>query len=755
MPSKTRQEHIFQAPDNVDSCVRCGYPRSKHRAPRVRNDMRHRAERVYIPRKQQTIYIGLDGEGQGRKNHVYNMLCASDETGQRQWILESPDPDVALTTVEILEFLLDLPGNVRAFTFSFNYDVTKMLTEVPNDVLWKLARPEKRQRLGADAHLGPRSVHWNGYRFNMQGTKFTVGRQNGPGLVIWDVWKFYQSKFTTACSQWKVGTREEIERMIRMKDKRSEFDQLTREEVRQYCLKECMFMAQLARKLVEAHKAADIPLKSFYGAGSSATAILKKMNIKQYMADTDPRMLTAVAQAFSGGRFDNSVVGTVRPKPGRKIRGADISSAYPYQTQFLPCLAHGRWERTTSRRKLDRVQVACVRYTLRDSDWVNPKLRPWGPFPFRGEDGSICYPIVSGGGWVWRAEFLEGERLFENVEFREAWIYHQQCDCKPFKDMPRYYNERCRIGKEGPGIVLKLACNSVPGKTAQSVGNAPFRQYIWAGMINSGCRAQVLTALGLHRDWRDMLMVATDGILSLDDTIAYPSPIDTGTNVAFKDDSGELIKKPLGGWELKDTPRGVFFARPGVYFPLDPSKDDLQKVRGRGVGRGVVLENWERIIDRYERWDGKITPGPREGFDEDGWPLVNVANVSRFCGLKSSVHRSIGKDGRWVYTRSCGDHIREYGTDERGRLVGPEPNYGQWIVRKVTMSFNPHPKREKGQLSDDNYLMPRRLPEHIESAPYDRANMSEEARQLRRLQEEMDEQPDKDFADYEQQEFDY
>jgi hypothetical protein len=765
MPSKTRQEHLYLGDASVDSCVKCGFPKAKHRAPRKRIDTRMRTERIHETRKTKIIFIGLDGEGQGRRNHVYNMICASDEDGERTWVLESRHPDIALTTEEIFEFLLSFPRNAKAFTFSFNYDITKMLTDIAADkpeAVWKLARPERRQRLGFDSFKGPRSVPWKGYRLNLQGTKFTLGRANGPGIVIWDVWKFYQSKFTTALTQWKVGLKAEIDEMILMKDQRDKFDQKTREEVRNYCLNECRLMAQLARKLTDAHIAADIPLKNYYGAGSSATAMLVKMNIRNYMKEPAEAMLRCVAQAFAGGRFDNSVVGTVRPKPGRKVRGADISSAYPYQTQFLPCLVHGRWERTIKRAKLDRVNVGCVKYSLRDSASVDTRARPWGPFPFRSIDGSISYPVVSGGGWAWRAEFMEAERLFPNVEFVEAWIFHQECSCRPFKDMPGYYNERCRIGKEGPGIVLKLASNSVPGKTAQSVGSAPFRNYIWAGMINSGTRAQVLTALGLHRDWRDMLMVATDGILSLDDTIEYPRPIDTGTDIAFKDDSGAMIKKPLGGWEVKDSDRGVFFARPGVYFPLDPSKDDLQKVRGRGVGRGVVLENWRMIIDRFDSWDRVVVPSTtvRDGFDQDGWPIVKVANVSRFCGMKSSISRSMGDNGRFVYNVARGNHMRgqkdengdvivEY--NKLGEVLPPEPAYGQWIVRKVSMSFNPDPKREKDRLGDDNYLIPRKLPEHIESIPYDRANLSEEARQLRRLVEEMDEQPDKDFADYEQE----
>src|SRR5690348_17906092 len=57
------------------------------------------------------------------------------------------------------------------------------------------------------------------------------------------------------------------------------------------------------------------------------------------------------------------------------------------------------------------------------------------------------------------------------------------------------YTTLFRSGKDGAGIVLKLGTNSTYGKTAQSVGSAPFRSWIWAGNITSGTRAQLLRAM--------------------------------------------------------------------------------------------------------------------------------------------------------------------------------------------------------------------------------------------------------------------
>lgn len=716
---KNAFRHRIEHKPDGDPCATCGMPASRHR--------------VRTGRKQdrEEIYVGIDGEGQGRAVHKYILLAASTETGDRQWWVHNAN---GLSTVECLDFLLELPKtNLKAFAYSFNYDLTKILQDVPDELLYMLFRPELRARIGKDAVKGPRAVIWNGYKLNLQGTKFTVAKGDRY-RVIWDVFKFFQSKFTGALKDWKVGDKEMLERMTHMKDKRADFDKESFEDVLAYCLEECRYMAELARKLVDAHIKVSLRLKSFYGAGSSASAMLMKMGVRDKIKKPPPEMADAVASAFFGGRFENSVIGKIE---GR-VYNYDISSAYPYQLCFLPCLLHGTWEHTTDRRQIDNARAAVIRYSLRS----NPRINHWAPFPFRTSDGAICFPTVSGGGWVWRDEFLAGERHWpDNVGFVEAWVYRCECDCVPFQDIPVYYNERCRIGKEGPGIVLKLGCNSCYGKLAQSVGKGMFNSWVWAGMITSGCRAQLLDLIGLHEDRSNLLMVATDGIYTRERFATdafdknYPlrgderrinSPRDTGTGG---------MGKPLGGWEEKVVDKGVFVARPGIYFPLNPTKEELKDVRGRGVGKGVVLENWQRIIESWET----------HGLSQS----ATVANVSRFCGAKSSIHRS-GKKGAFKYTRADGTcdhgHVNARGCD----TCEPHdiPSYGQWITRSVKLGFHPMPKRE-GVNPDGITLTLRELGEDIMSMPYTKAVKSKDAAVMEHVSLELHEQPDADLADYE------
>jgi hypothetical protein len=674
------------------------------------------------------MFLGIDGEGQGREDHRYVLLAAADESGERKYFVEA-EPGGRLSTEQCLDFILSLPNKrSRIFAYAFNYDLTKILTDVDDRLLYILFRPELRFRTNKGKGMSPRAISWRGYRINLQATKFTV-RRGKKTQVIWDIFKFFQSKFVGALKDWKVGEESMRARMSLMKDKRSEFDKESPEAVREYCFEECRYMAELARRLIEAHERAGLHLKNFYGAGSSASAMLDLMGIKEKLVRAPKAMREAVASAFFGGRFENSVVGRVEGT----VYNYDISSAYPYQTYFLPCLSHGKWRLTRRRADIEgeRVKTACVRYSFSGPSSLG---RAWSPLPFRTDSGAICFPETSGGGWVWLAEFQAASRHFPFVHFEEAWILESDCTCMPFEDIPKYYLERLRIGKEGPGIVLKLGINSVYGKLAQSIGSARYNSWIWAGIITAGTRAQILDMVALHDEPANLLMVATDGIYTRE-RLDCPKPEDTGTNIVVVDSSsGKSTCKPLGGWEEKVIHKGVFVARPGIYFPMDPTPDEIKDVRGRGVGKSVVLENWARIVRSWDEY-GASRP-------------VEVANISKFCGAKSSLSRSRASGSAYRYNRASGSNCMCEGRPHRGVRCPVAPAYGQWITRSIELSFSPMPKREPEILSGGRLAL-RSFSSSNASLAYNKAIRSEEARDLAQATDEILEQPDADLIDYE------
>jgi hypothetical protein len=678
------------------------------------------------------------------------MLCAADESG-REFVVENQK---GLSTRECLDFMVSLPKNSsKFFAYSFGYDLTKILEDVEDNLLFRLVRPELR-RVTRNKRKVLAPIYWPQlkpeYAFNWMNGRFSVKKLKSTSIhkdsktgekskkyhwhqaiIIHDVWKFFQGKFTAALEDWKVPdhvSKEErkviLDRMREMKDKRAHFDKLTRDEIRTYCFEECRYMATLSRKLTEAHQKAKIPLRNYFGAGSSAEAMLLVMNVKEHVnrarKENEVPYDVEYAQrcAFFGGRFENGRIGPVIGK----VYCKDISSAYPYQLFTLPCLIHGKWRHTTDRNEIGKAKAALIRYTLEE-----PTVkRPWAPFPFRLKNGSIAFPETSGGGWIWRDEFLAGEKLFDNTKFQEAWLYECECDCQPFKDIPKYYTLRVAIGKEGPGIVIKLAVNSCYGKSAQTIGGEPgsFHSWMWAGMITSGCRAQVLEAMAAHKDLDNMLMIATDGIASLEQ-ITLPEPRDTGTNwipcpepdakdlaespEVFKQDGKQwLVNKPLGGWEEKILDKGMFLARPGIYFPLEPTKADIKRIRARGLGRAAVWDNWDKIITAYEN-------------GEDG---IQIQDLSLFRGMKTSITRS-GVPGEFKYRRS--------------------DQYGKWITRPVQMTFNPMPKRER-KIGRGGRLTLRRFKADEKSAPYEKGILSPEALIL--LQQSIEESEQPDGGDY-------
>lgn len=681
-----RVEHNPQG----DPCAHCGLPWENH------YKKRHKTYR------EKTYYVGIDGEGQGRENHQYVMLAWSNETGTRRDSIESL-PGESLSTKQCLDFILSIPPNARAFAFAFNYDLTKILQDCDDRTIYRLFRPELRQRPPGKEKYGPYPEVWEGYTLNLLGSKFSVekGKQR---TVIWDTFKFYQAKFTKALTDWKVGEKEELDRMRDMKDKRSDFDKLSRADILRYCFDECAKMATLTRKLIAAHEAAGLHLKSYHGAGSTASCVLKRMGIGDEVRQGPDEANHAIASAFFGGRFENRVIGIIKGP----LWSRDISSAYPYQTTFLPCLACGQWSLVKKRNLLEGAAAAVVHYKLGRP----PRGIVWGPLPFRGSDGSICFPAISGGGWVWLSEFLAAEAAFPHIHFVEAYVYRTDCNHRPFAEVPKLYLERLKLGKEGPGIVLKLGTNAIYGKLAQSTGvNPPFQSWVWAGMITAGTRAAILAMLGLHRDRRNMYMVATDGIYSREN-FAAPLPMDTGTNTAEH-------RKPLGGWETKKVESDVFAARPGIYYPMNPTAEEIGAVRARGIGRGVILEHWRAVVDAWQRGADKVT----------------IGNVTRFNGAKSSIGRIVDPDNpkAYLYNRFA---------DDKGR-----PRYGQWSTRPVDMTFHPMPKRSR--IEKDSSLAIRYLPTDEESRPYDRSLLSMEARLLKLNLIEALEQPDGgDYVEY-------
>jgi hypothetical protein len=125
-------------------------------------------------------------------------------------------------------------------------------------------------------------------------------------------------------------------------------------------------------------------------------------------------------------------------------------------------------------------------------------------------------------------------------------------------------------------MMLKLGYNSLYGKMAQSIGVAPWRNSVYAGLVTATCRRQIRDAAEQRPD--DILMFATDGIYSL-------APLDLPVNAE------------LGGWEAAEYD-GIHLVRPGIYFTSDG------KAKSRGIAARTIDEYADEIIGAFDRiWE--------------------------------------------------------------------------------------------------------------------------------------------------------
>lgn len=699
-----------QLTDSDERAERRRQRRLKDNAYRRKYDKKQNREK-----RRERLIIGIDGEGLGNRPHRYTYLAAVGDDGVLYAEARNPE---GLSSVECLELLLSLPKKADIFGFSLGYDRTKWLSDLPTDSLWAITHPEDQEHDQAldrsvttykpNEDYVIRKIWWKDYSLELRGTGcLKIGRWNNPlnqfkknppvsgkaaNRVIWDIWKYYGASFIRALEDWKIGTPAQRERIREMKEKRAEFENLPTKKIEEYCKEECQLLALLGKALVHAHLDIDLPQRSFYSPGNSAKLFLKREKITEEFVDpkiVPKEMEGPIACAFFGGRFENRVVGIIKGP----IYGYDINSAYPYAAYHLPCLKHGRW--TFIKRNVEAA-IATSRLAL--IHWLNPDRnntsdQEWGVLPVRRKEGTIIFPTSTRfGGWTWKQEFLSARKLAPDLIAKQAWVYNTDCVCHPFAQIPELYKNRLRLGKEGVGITIKLIINSVYGVLVQSVGRAEHQNWIWGSNITSFVRAMILDAIFLAPCTADVLAVATDGILSKS-PLVLPAPTETGT------DNLPYLKKqkPLGAWDSKLIERDIFIARPGVHFPMNPTKEDYEQVRGRGIGRKHLYNEWQRIVDGWQKGETEFH-----------------FSVRQFVGIKGGLSKGANSG------------------------IKRSENYGEWILKEGDMSLSPWPKR----MWEDKGVLIAWPKAKEESYPYDPAVLSPEARSLKEAQELSSEQPD-------------
>jgi hypothetical protein len=608
---------------------------------RERRRDRHADRRV-----KRKPFAGVDGEGGDVDGqHEYLLLRAGDH------VLETGE---ALGTVECLNFLTRLPNDVTYVSYFFDYDVTMMLRDIPPERLARLLDMDCRRIPGKPCSSFP--LDWHGFQLDYLPRKeFRVRRRLrrnpdtgrvewSPWIVINDCGSFYQSSFVRALEQWLHDASDDdgnmvptamgpvIARIAEGKEQRATFGAVTEDE-RQYNHLECILLARMMERFRDMCDRVNIRPAKWQGPGNLVSAVMKREGVPRNadidLFDTMPDLIRMANDGYYGGRFEMSCYGDI-PGP---VYQYDINSAYANTYKDLPCLVHGKWEKTDTMPDAG-IFVGEVHFKHRAG--LN-----YCTLPVRSKkDGVLLFPR-EGNGTYWSPE-LQLAQKYAKVTWKTGYRYIKECDCSGFDWVYEIYAERKRMGSQGTGKVLKLVLASIYGKLAQSVGCAPYSNPIWASLIVSSVRATLADAALSVDGGRHVVMLATDGIFST-------SQIDVP------------LGKGLGEWDLV-VHESLFNVQSGIYF----AGKKAPKTRGIPQSRVVAHQD-----DFRNAWERILSTGIVE--------KIRVG-IRTFIGLRLALARNKPElAGTWIdHTKdvSFDWHSKRFRGRFKGRMLDTDPMPG-------------------------------------------------------------------------------
>ena len=493
--------------------------------------------------------------------------------------------------------------------FAFGYDTNMILRDVTKPALVELQKTNR--------------TTWRRFRIEYMPHKWLRIHDmvRGRRVTVYDVFAFFQVKFTKALDKWGVPAPEMIDHMKR---KRSEFSVEMLDETLTYCASECYCLVELMERLDASLSSVDLTPSSWHGPGAIANKLLGKHRIHEVIQpdDTYGDLQNAIMCAYFGGRTELFQQGEFNV-----LYGYDIRSAYPAACLTLPNLTGATFERDDSHEPTSSV------ISLHKVTWeVDPDAYIM-PFPFRHKR-MVHYPAC-GIGWYWSCEVATAREIHgEAIQVQESWVLRGPAlDERPLAFVSDIYNERARLKRAGHfgHQSLKLAINSLYGKLAQGVGydgkDPRFRTYVWAGWITAFTRARMASLAT-----PDVVAIATDGIFFTEDphyeegeglgeleaSVMYDAFIAQPGIYEGKSEDGD-VKKSRGVYvkevDYADLRQGYRDYGP-FYVSQRPSD------RFIGMGTCVTRRSWD-AWRRWEKRDRRISLYPSRKFivDEHARPL--------------------------------------------------------------------------------------------------------------------------------------
>jgi hypothetical protein len=376
-----------------------------------------------------------------------------------------------LTSVEMFDWLLSLPdkfGDANFVMFSFNYDVTQILADLPYKTVREICRQklydEETNKDGDDIGMSP--VFYGQYAISYikskvfklwllrdpdkpyvedldANGKVKIDKETGKpkmkidaakAITIYDTFGFYQKGFVEVSKSLVDNgymSAADFQIIKAQKASRAQFNQTDFETIKRYCGLELIGLSKALTVLRDGFDRMGLRLRAWSGAGSAASALFRKEGLKanhfpeDVSATEPPPWQKAAVHAYFGGNIQLIKQGYAPQKP---LFGYDLASAYPSATLMLPSMKGGTW--TTAKEPMLLSHNASARavieganvlsmfrvrwrlpqhpypiYDRKRHKWTDQRPYPFFPLPYRTKTGAILYPS-EGVGWIMRDELL-------------------------------------------------------------------------------------------------------------------------------------------------------------------------------------------------------------------------------------------------------------------------------------------------------------------------------------------------------------
>lgn len=610
--------------------------------------------------------VAWDGEGVSLPNgeHVYTLLSNSEGD-----CLEVPAKEGGgIRTAKAFDLMLKYSGSKYInIIYGGSYDVNMILKDL------------SRNHIESLHHHG--YVYWGEYTICYKPRKsFSVtNRYTKKTFMLWDVIGYYQSTFVRACREW-LGDIPELQFIEEMKGSRPDFVSLDPAEIRDYNTKECVLLVMLFTSLLDAMFAAGIFPDRYDGAGSLASAMLKKNGIKRYKGDEPLEVYEAAQYAYAGGRIEAIQYGITNAP----VFQYDINSAYPSVISNLKSYHNATWMgiqySESDQPTIDDINVDGLYHIKWDFEGNGGCMYP---FFYRLGDGSIYYPRI-GQGWYWGEEVANAMSLYDGgIQVVKCYIPRFQGETiYPFKFVEEMYERRLDYKRRGmmAHYALKLGLNSLYGKFAQQVGYRPggkippYHQLLWAGQITASIRSRLFTVAYPTR--MNVIAFATDAIF-----------VTAELDVPISDKLGEWTKSEYGGMAL---------AQSGVYWLKEDNGEWKSRYRGFDAGTlslDAVMDAWRErktataTTTRFVAMGSALAMSPDEWYRWRRWETTERSLDPFPSGKRKEQYRHDYSSGMYIsapadnpYLQTPSSKYKIIWIDGEGPIVPMDGNVEQRII---------------------------------------------------------------------------